>query len=290
MNKTTLLKLAAGLSALLATVSVSAQLVEPHYRIEVLVFVHANGRSDARDTDQLEDFTDLLDPERRARETLRAPGEKEEGEEIRAAMELLDTLAEIERREIMPELPAWPEPFLALETLSERMRRTRERIERSPDYDLLAWRAWHQPLSPDRSPTRVRIHDGRVLDADWIELTPTGVPARGQGRKDALIPEWRYRLDGGVRLRQRQFMHLDVDLHWRVPARSQPDFVAMPGPLRPETPRFEVHRLTQSRTVRPDRLEYFDSAWLGVLVLITELEPLDGSEVDEDARPEEDPG
>lgn len=293
MNKTTLLKLAAGLCALMAIMSVSAEQVEPHYRVEVLVFVHADGRSDARNTEQLEDFTGLLDPERRARETSHQAGEKEEADEIRAAMELLDTLAEIEQREIMPELPAWPEPFLALETLSERMRNARDRIERSPDYDLLAWRAWHQPLSPDRAPTRVRIHDGRVLDADWIELAPTGVPAMkalAESERDTLMPEWHYRLDGGIRLRQRQFMHLDVDLHWRVPARFRPDFVAMPGPLRPETPRFEVHRLTQSRTVRPDRIEYFDSAWLGVLVLIEELEPLDGSDVDEDARPEEDPG
>lgn len=290
MNKAQLPKLAAGLTALLAITSVSAEQVEPHYRVEVLVFVHADGRSDARDTGKLEDFTDLLDPERRARETSRPDEEGEDREEIRAAMELLDTLAEIEQREIMPELPAWPEPFLALDVLSERMRDARNRIDRNPDYDLLAWRAWHQPLSSDRAPTRVRLHDGRVLDVDWIELTPTGVPALTAGERDALMPEWHYRLDGGIRLRQRQFMHLDVDLHWRVPARSQPDFVSMPGPLRPEAPRFEVHRLTQSRTVRPDRLEYFDSAWLGVLVLIEELEPLDGSDVDEDARPEEDPG
>lgn len=206
-------------------------------------------------------------------------------------MELLDTLAEIEQRELIPELPVWPEPFLALDTLSQRMRNARDRIERSPDYDLLAWRGWHQPLSADRSPTRVRIHDDRILRGDWIELTPTGIPALemvDEAGTDAVTPEWHYRLDGGIRLRQRQFMHLDVDLHWRVPAPSRSDAVFTPGPVRPEAQRFEVHRLTQSRTVRPDRLEYFDSAWLGVLVLIEELEPLDGSEVDEDARPEED--
>ncbi|MFW5926747.1 MAG: CsiV family protein [Wenzhouxiangella sp.] len=287
----TLPKLVAAASLVMAAATLPAEEVQPFYRVEVIVFNHADGRSDARPAEELADFTDLLDPERRAAEAAAEPvaDDGARDDEIRAAMELLDTLAEIEQQELMPELPAWPEPFLALEYLSERMDRAWQRLETSSDHEPLAWRAWHQPLSRESTPVRVRIHDDRILGGRWLEMKPTGIPALqalADGERDALMPDWHYRLDGGIRLRQRQFMHLDVDLHWRVPGhlRAVPFFLLAKD--RPEKPPFQVHRLTQSRTVRPGRLEYFDSSWLGVLVLIEELEPLDGSKIREEALPD----
>lgn len=266
---------------------IPAEEVEPFYRVEVIVFQHVDGRPDAREVESPADFSHLLDPLQRARESRRTDAGDAEGrdEEISDAVELLETLAEIESGEMMPEMPTWPEPFLALEALSERMQDAWDRLERSGAHRPLTWRAWHQPLDSERSPRQVRLHDERLIDMDWLELTPAGIPALdGHDGADALMPDFYYRLDGGIRLRQRQFMHADIELHWRERAPS-------PSPLRmnsrsPRPDRLSVHRLEQSRTVRPGRLEYFDSSWLGVLLLIEELEPLDGSSVDEESRPE----
>ncbi|MEX0915059.1 MAG: CsiV family protein, partial [Wenzhouxiangellaceae bacterium] len=80
-------------------------------------------------------------------------------------------------------------------------------------------------------------------------------------------------------LRQRQFLHLDLDLVWQVPARAPADRASRgrrEPPVGMSTDRAEnewlLHRLRQSRIVRPGRLEYFDSSLFGVLVRIERFE------------------
>ena len=272
----------------------------PHYRVEVIVFSHLDGRPDARRSESIENFSALTDPVRRAVIAALPPIDErpvdvpedearvdpDRQTELDATLDLIDALARLEDGELMPVLPTWPEPYLALESLSSRMERALSRLQDSARHEVLAWRAWHQPLSRTTTAERVRVRDDHLIAADWIDLAPSGISASETGSGDqlhGLEPRFHYRLDGGIRLRQRQFMHLEVDLHWRAPQRTSPWMTT----LHDDEAGYEIHRLSQSRTVRPDRLEYFDSSWLGMLVLIEELEPLHGSETDEDeARPD----
>lgn len=321
-------RLTFSVALLMLPATLIADLDTPHYRVEIIVFAHVEGRSDARSADEIADFTALTDPVFRARKAsmpaaddsvdppvsmddahedvlhedgLHSDDEREDDAvhdpesdalareqareaELEAVLELIDTLADLEEGALMPELPVWPEPYLALEELSPKMARALARLEGSSAHKVLSWRAWHQPLASGSVGNRVRIHDDHPVAADWIALTPSGTVAPvGDESLDShnYQPLFHYRLDGGVRLRQRQFMHLESDLHWRVRQEPSP----WPSTLdldEDTTGKFRVHRLEQSRTVRPGRLEYFDSSWLGMLVLIEPIAPLDGSDVDFD--------
>lgn len=303
-------RLASLIALLLLPVALAADIDTPHYRVEVIVFSHAEGRPDARTAQSLKDFSALVDPLRRARvasapqvrdatetvpredvDAVEIPEDEvrsrsDQQAEVDAVLELFDTLSGLEEGALMPELPTWPEPWLALDSLSPKMERARARLQDSSRYEVRAWRAWHQPLGGGRPGEQVRIHDEHVVAADWVEISPTGTPGRMMTDADSskVEPAFHYRLDGSVRLRQRQFMHIESDLHWRVPARPAPS--PWPGTITMGQTEgnagYEVHRLAQSRTVRPGRLEYFDSAWLGMLVFIEPLEPLDGSDIDID--------
>ena len=319
--KAYLTRIVFGMTLLLLPVMLIADADTPHYRIEVIVFAHADGRPDARHVQHLEDFSALTDPLALARKASAAPAEDPIDEpvlpgsaqvglpadgaddetlagrgfdemmaertrqaELEAMLELIDTLDGLEEGTLMPELPTWPDRYLALERLSPKMERALERLENSAGHDVLAWRAWHQPLARGLAGERVRIHDDQPVAADWLKLTPVGLSIseeRDSKVSETLTPAFHYRLDGGIRLRQRQFMHLESDLHWRTEQVSSPWMPRLELHDEP-TGGYQLHRLNQSRTVRPDRLEYFDSSWLGMLVLIEAIEPLDGSDIDHD--------
>ena len=316
--KAYLTRIVFGMTLLMLPVTLTADADTPHYRVEVIVFAHVDGRPDARTVQNLDDFSKLIDPLALARQASAVPVDERLEDPIRtgsadveqavgstddetlpdrdfdededtsartrqaeldAILELFDTLDGLEEGTLMPALPTWPEPYIALEQLSPKMERALTRLDGSPDHDVLSWRAWHQPLARGLAGEHVRIHDNRPLAVEWLEPTPVGLS--GSRGSDTLTPKFFYRLDGGIRLRQRQFMHLEGDLQWRIekvssPWMTRPEFHDVPAGA------FRVHRLNQSRTVRPDRLEYFDSSWLGMLVLIMPIEPLDGRNVDHD--------
>ncbi len=287
------LRRALTLIAALVTLSPAVAAAEKSlYRVEVIVFSHLDGRPDGRQSAVIEDFSELTDPTRRAAslpESSTGIGEhgdiesaaRDRQNDIDSALELIDALARLEEDALSPALPEWPKPYLALESLSPRMNQALGRLERSRNHDILAWRAWHQPLEAGVTAERIRLHDDQVVAVDWIDMSPTGIAlpdSSSQTRAQAHEPRFQYRLDGGLRLRQRQFMHLEVDLHWRTPRERSPWMTMIE---ENSTEGFEIHRLQQSRTVRPDRLEYFDSSWLGLLVLIEKLVRPDGEDIDD---------
>lgn len=278
----------------------------PVYRIELVVFAHVDGRSDRTRADAPADFTDRLDPLLLARANAMAerqlsglagflpvagvPGDTDE----------TTPWLEPEEQTLRPIPPV----YSALDDLSRPIQRAFDRLIDAPEYDPVIARAWIQHAQRGRPTARVRIHDQNV--ADVIE------PAYGQ----SLVPVLEmlpfgplietpppaleiYRLDGTVRLRQRQFLHMDLDLVWQTRALALADSgppagdrVAAPGD--PQSidgqlidgqlinnqsinnqsinDQWRLHRLRQSRIVRPGRLEYFDSSLFGVLVRIDRFE------------------
>lgn len=272
----------AGLAALGAALPVQA--AEARYRVEVLVF--RNLGVDA------------------------APDEQDRVRRFHPAWELED--------QVIPEAP------VPLDKRDGTFANIWARLERLPEYEPLVRMTWEQTLYDYHPP--VRLHDAVVLaeelhfpgDVAYLDLERTG---GGEGWFDAYV-EPLYRLDGTVQLRRSRFLHLDLDLEYRLdgpawdlafadptPGRLEPGFSwvgeapreAPPGTSRdtpldaptgetidnpigdpdpigeeavpaPTTP-FRLHRLRQSRQVRTDTLQYFDSAFLGAIVRVTPIAP-----------------
>lgn len=263
------------------------------YRVEAIVFTHAGGDSDAWPSAEPSKYAKALDPawkvfaQRRAIERAEAD---ENADELQTALSVVETIASLESGETsLAEALLYPEPWLALDELSEPMAQARVRLEQNGAYRVNATLAWHQPLEGARDAREIRIHDDRVIGVDWITLSPTGHPLRDGQRAlsaEALAPDLNYRLDGRVRLRQRQFMHADVTIDWRVPETIGPNL----WPVRSAQARFETHRLRESRTIRPGRFEYFDSDWLGLLLRVTAFEPSARPQAPEGERRTDSPG
>jgi len=303
-------KVAAGTAMLLAAVSLGAQqpaslesdAIEypPVYRIEVIVFNHVDGRSDRLRGAGPLDFTDQLDPLLVARTNdmaqrqlaglagflpvARIPGESDETTPYLQSEE--QTLRPI------------PPVYSALGDLSRPIRRAMDRLLDAPQYDPVTARAWIQLARRDRRTAAVRIHDQTVVDlvkpADEQSLVPMPhLLPFGPLVKTPPPALDIYRLDGTLRLRQRQFLHLDLDLVWQTRARAlanrmppvEESTVTTNGPVDGEG-EWQLHRLQQSRIVEPGRLEYFDSSLFGVLVRIERFEQV----VPEIEMPEPEPG
>lgn len=262
------------------------------YLVEAIVFTHAGGQSDSWPVDEPADYSAARDPKWRSFARVQE-GERRRNEripvdsEMKAALNMVETIASIESGErSLTEALLYPEPWLALDELSEPMVQALNRLEQSGAYQVRARLAWHQPVEGRTGNPAVRIHDERLVAVDWVTLSPTGRLLRdGRPVETAagLAPALHYRLDGSIRLRQRQFMHADVTLDWRVPETVGPS----PSLFAPFDAALQVHRLEQSRAIRPDRLEYFDSAWLGLLLRVTpyEFEPAEPDPGEETGTP-----
>jgi len=282
----------AGLALLLAATSLFAQqsatgesdAIEypPVYRVEVIVFSHADGRSDRIRSAASMDFTDQLDPLLLARANdlaesrladlavalpvARIPGKIDE------TTPWLETDGQI--------LRPIPPVYSALGDLSRPIQRAMDRLLDAPEYEPLMARAWIQ-LAPRGRPTAaLRIHNQTVVDLiepdDDQSLVPVAHVLPFGPLVETPPPALDiYQLDGTLRLRQRQFLHLDLDLVWQTQAQALADRSiptggqsAVTNDLQATGSDWLLHRLQQSRIVEPGRLEYFDSSLFGVLVRI----------------------
>src|SRR6056297_1234839 len=283
----------AGLALLLAATSLFAQqsatgesdAIEypPVYRVEVIVFSHADGRSDRIRSAASMDFTDQLDPLLLARANDLAESRLAD---LAVALPVARIPGKID--ETTPGLETdgqilrpIPPVYSALGDLSRPIQRAMDRLLDAPEYEPLMARAWIQ-LAPRGRPTAaLRIHNQTVVDLiepdDDQSLVPVAHVLPFGPLVETPPPALDiYQLDGTLRLRQRQFLHLDLDLVWQTQAQALPDRMMPPSGQSGPTARgpdaaggeWQLHRLQQSRIVEPGRLEYFDSSLFGVLVRI----------------------
>lgn len=232
--KTAMHKAAAGMALLLAAASLPAQQSEsrgtdtidypPVYRVEVIVFSHADGRSDRSRASAPVDFNGHLDPllvatahelaERRLAELARL------GPPVAIVGEADQTtpFLRTEDETIRPIPPL----YAALGRLSPSAGRAMSRLSDAPQYEPLATRAWIQLARPRQDTARVRLHDRTVVDR--IDATTDGATTDGATTAGTATPALEvYRLDGTIRLSQRQFLHLDLDLVWQTRAGALTD-------------------------------------------------------------------
>jgi hypothetical protein len=178
-----------------------------------------------------------------------------------------------------PQAPTVPQ---ALTSTGQIFANLRSRLSRLGAYEPLVLVAWDQ--SQLEFQPAVRVHDEQVIDQRlhlpaevfWMDLA--GQPLFSANT----VPL--YRLDGSVRLRRSRYLHVDLDLEYRVedPATasvfgfSPVDMVPLNAPAEPGSgatapapERFQVHHLRQSRQVKLGEVHYFDTAWLGALVRVS---------------------
>ena len=269
-------------------VSPPAASEDPLVRVEVIVFAHAAGQSDQWPAVEAPDFSALIDPRDRTRlaawtarpaaeadpaseappgdspdaETpdsmTREPGLEPVADRKPASAPISAPLGDVE--------PDWPNLLIHEPVLTASMERARTRLESSSDYEVLSVTSWLQPLAREISSPAVRIRDDTPIRVVWLDLPRLDVEFRDRITGPALLPRSQFRLDGSVRVRQRQFRHVDLDLVWSEPIGRGSDALTL------DNRRLLVHRLRQSRPVQLDRVEYFDSDWLGVLVRIQHWE------------------
>lgn len=251
----------------------TAALADDLVRVEVLVFKHSNGQSDRWPVNQLDDFTALIDPRERARLAAWSarpavsldPAESSEGTGQILAVPSPAAPSPLGHEGRGPE---WPLRFVHDEQLSPNMQRALDRLQASASYEVLSVTSWLQPLNRRRASPAVRIRDDRPINADWMR--PASPPLSFGSNLAAVdqSPPANYRLDGSVRIRQRQFRHAELNLVWSE-SRAQ----AAPGAFLGASD-FEIHQLRQSRPIQLGRIEYFDSNWLGALILVEAWRPL----------------
>jgi hypothetical protein len=212
------------------------------------------------------------------------------------------------------------DPIYETTGLSAAMQTAWNRLQRSPAHEPLHYAGWQQHAFPPEMQKPIRLHDEVALvepaadqeSADFTdesfneeqdaavepdvagafvsgdESLPTE-PLEGDGPELVEAEEidaaefTNYRLDGQLSLVQRKFLHLDIDIEWReaiLLSAPDPDEEIEPGPA------YRLHTVLQRRQILTDRLEYFDTPVLGIIALITEIEPPEEPEESDTDEPE----
>lgn len=150
------------------------------------------------------------------------------------------------------------------------------RLERLADYTPLTLVSWEQPATeyqPD-----VRIHDTEIVREDLYFGSESVEIDLEQPRPFEGYAAPLYRLDGTAQLRRSRFLHVDLDLEWRVP--SPPDPVAPPEP----------EAITDAVTTTDAVSESTVTATMPAAAIETVAEALAGAQTDAPAGTELDTG
>ena len=278
---------------------------EKRYRVEILVLSLLQHEAVPSDAEWLRDFSSSLD-------FLKV----EDGEGTQDD-ELFDD-DELYADEDQAEEP-WAD-VIFVESMSDVMLEAWRRLRLSALFRPEQYLSWEQ--SADEPFPSLRIHDLKVIQMDDPYADLRGTDAVKAAEKDKIVvftdrdnklpgdsleqaaeksaeepelpePTLFYRIDGTVMLRRLRFLHLDLDLELRqavfdeqllTPASSVNGESESGEPALPLPTSFLIHKLKQSRQVKSQRMEYFDSPVLGVLAWITSFELED--ELEDEAEAE----
>ena len=289
---------------------------EKRYRVEIIVLTHLRHEAVPADAESLRDFSGSLDF-LAAKIEQEEDGENENieaGPDDHVVAELFqETGTEFLPDEDQPEEP-WAD-VIAVEDMSDVMRETWRRLRLSAPFRPEQYLSWEQSAN-DPFPS-LRIHDLEVLliensctdlhetlateageesDSPFV-FTDQGNISPGDDIEEAAeepqLPDSTlfYRIDGTVMLRRSRFLHLDIDIELRQATFDEEPQTLTPilggeresgEPGEPELPltaSFLIHQIEQSRQVKSQRMEYFDSPVLGVLAWITPFEAEDEAEI-----------
>ena len=198
-----------------------------------------------------------------------------------------------------PETPSWR--WMAKSELS--LDGDEQKLLNSGRYRPVLHIGWVQPLNTTDQGTPVHIYDGlkpkedipalESIDDEQVVVNPLASPPGAAPAPDAPNPVEipppqaideanpppeemplqeppPHILDGTFTLRQGRYLHVDVDLGYRMSYTPQatPPTDAMPGDTAAQ-PVTRYIRMTQSRRIRSDELNYLDHPLIGVLFVVS---------------------
>jgi len=249
------------------------------YRVEVIVFRNLAVISEATEIEELRSFSHFPNLEE-VRTLADLPGEP-----VTESPEVLLEEPVTESPEVLPDdLPEPPRSDLPddLRVVTQKgaeMADAWRRLRSSKNYRPLTYSAWEQNRT-DYYPA-MRIHDQNIIDSQL--RPPTDIMVADLAAEDPLAAYRSvfYQLDGGVQLRRSRFLHLFLDLEYRE---MKPQSVRVPGlaneamtqvELAVESDNnvdYDIFALKQNRQIRTRRIQYFDTPYFGVLVLVSGIE------------------
>lgn len=257
------------------------------YRVEVVVFRLLDSQFPPEAVPEPRDFTEALDLVDRQ---LRI-------EQWDAQWPRM-TEAQIAELAVSPPLTIRASNFPEIEGISlipdrsEQMSNVWRNLRLSAEYRPEAYLSWQQAAEGDFP--HLRIHNDEVIlvedsyadqrvappltedeNPPWKQQIFFYDLEKGQFSLEPIPePEYHYSLEGQIRLRRSRFLHVDLDISYRLPAPSTLQGLSGP-PLQVRYQGYQTFTNVQSRQVRTNRLEYFDAPVLGVLVWITPIERSD---------------
>ena len=228
---------------------------------------------------------------------------------------LQETGPELLPDEDQPEEP-WAD-VIAVEDMSDVMRETWRRLRLSAPFRPEQYLSWEQSANDPFPSLRIHdlevlliensctvLHETLATEAsedadspfvftDQVNILPGDDIEEAAEEPQLPDPTLFYRIDGTVMLRRSRFLHLDIDIELRqatfdeqpltltpiLGGERESGELGVPGESElPLTASFLIHQIEQSRQVKSQRMEYFDSPVLGVLAWITPFEAEDEAE------------
>ena len=153
------------------------------------------------------------------------------------------------------------------------------RLRSSQGYRPLVYTAWEQNRVDYYPP--MRIHDQQIIDTQL--RPPTNIMLADLAAEDPLAAYRSnfYQLDGSVQLKRSRFLHLLLDLEYRVDMPRTGTETNFFTESKSQTGTFfetenstdrGIFTLKQNRQIRTAQLQYFDTPYLGALVLVTAIQ------------------
>jgi hypothetical protein len=203
------------------------------YRVEIIVFRHLFATTEATATEELRSFS-------------RFPA---------VETSILAT--------------ALPDDLKVLATKGTSMDGVWRRLRSSRGYRPLLYAGWEQNRTDYYPP--IRIHDQQIIDRQLQSPTPIMIANLAAEDPLAAYRSTFYQLDGSVQLRRSRFLHLFLDLEYRleIPLDAEAELNA----LSDLNNKYAVYKLKQNRQVRTGQFQYFDTPYFGALVLVSAIAP-----------------
>jgi len=242
------------------------------YHVEVIVFRNLAEMAEADEVNELRSFSHLPSleeivppvelPDQLVEEPVAVPPEQPVAVPLE---EQVEDLSEPIRDDLPDELRVIIQKGVQMDAVWRRLRS-------SKNYRPLLYSAWEQNRVDYYPP--MRIHDQVLIDTQL--RPPTHIMVADLLAEDPLAAYRSsfYQLDGSVQLRRSRFLHLFLDLEYREqkpPISAEQAFFAVSADQAEDEndTAYRVFALKQNRQIRTRQVQYFDTPYFGVLVLVS---------------------
>ena len=158
--------------------------------------------------------------------------------------------------------------YLALPEEDYRLGGVRRALEASGQYRPLLHVAWQQPGFDARRTRAIHLDNTQFEEEPPEQAEPE--PGEAAYRPEYTPPVMIY--DGSVRLRRSRFLHIDVDFAYFPEFLKRPEPELAEGTADTERPQADYVRMTESRRIKPDEINYFDHPLFGLIIQVTRLQ------------------